>query len=138
MKSLVIIFSMVAFIAFSGYSQSADIKGLLEKPETRTEIFNAIFNNHELMTEFMKNMKGNEHAMMMMEEDSKMMGHDGKMEMKEDHQMMEMCAQDSAMCCNMANMMTENPEMKQKGMMGMKGCMQMKHKKDDNKQEHKH
>lgn len=130
MKSLVIIFSMVAFIAFSGYSQSADIKGLLEKPETRTEIFNAIFNNHELMTEFMKNMKGNEHAMMMMEEDSKMMGHDGKMEMKEDHQMMdhakmmEMCAQDSAMCCNMANMMTENPE--------------MKHKKDDNKQEHKH
>lgn len=152
MKTLTIIFSMVAFIAFSGYSQSADIKGLLDKPETRAEIFNTILNNHELMTEFMKNMKGNEHAMMMMEEDSKMMGHDGETEMKEGHQMMdhakmmEMCKQDSVMCCNMANMMTGNPEMMQmkmqkmklKGMMRMKGCMQMMHKKDDDKQEHQH
>ena len=152
MKTLVIIFSMVAFIAFSGYSQSADIKGLLDKPETRAEIFNTILENHELMMEFMKNMKGNEHAMMMMEEDSKMTGHDGETEMKEGHQMMdhakmmEMCKQDSVMCCNMANMMTGNPEMMQmkmqkmklKGMMRMKVCMQMIHKKDDNKQEHKH
>jgi hypothetical protein len=164
MKTLAIIFSMVAFIAFSGYGQSADIKGLLDKPETRTEIFNTILENHELMTEFMKNMKGNEHAMMMMEEDSKMIGHDGEMEMKEDHKMMEMmkkdpemmqkmmsnmmemCKQDSAMCCNMANMMTENPEMmhmkmpkmKMKEMMDNRGCMQMMRKKDGDKQEHKH
>jgi hypothetical protein len=43
-------------------------------------------------------------------------------------------------------MMTGNPEMMQmkmekmkpKGMMDMKGCMQMMRKKDDDKQEHKH
>nr|NQU90284.1 hypothetical protein [Bacteroidota bacterium] len=151
MKTLAILFSMLVLLTFNGYSQNVDIKGLLDKPETRTEIFNTILNDHVLMTDFMKSMKGNEHAMMMMKENQQMMGNDGKMEMKDEHQMMgmmkdnpemmqkmmgnmmDMSEQDSTMRNKMADMMTEHPrmmqmcmqKMKDKGMMGPDGKMKM-------------
>ena len=75
-----IFFLLVTFWTLNSYGQNNKINGLLEKPETRTEIFNAIMNNHELMMEFMQSMKQNDHAMMMMQENN-MMSHDGNMMM---------------------------------------------------------
>ncbi|VAW22796.1 hypothetical protein MNBD_BACTEROID01-1929 [hydrothermal vent metagenome] len=117
MKTIKLIFSMVVFIAFSGYSQNTDIKGLLDKPETRTEIFNAIVGDHGLMMELMKTMQGNEHAMMMMKGNNQMMKADGKMEMKGNNQMMESDGKMGMKGCKQM--------MKSDGKMEMKGCKQM-------------
>jgi hypothetical protein len=132
---------MISLLTFNSLGQTTDINMLLEKPVTRNEIFNTILNNHELMTGFMKVMKENDHAMMMMTENDEMMGKDGKMEMKEEHQMMdhnkmmgmikdnpemmqammsnmmEMCEKDTAMQSKMVSMMAQHPEM-------MRMCMQ--------------
>ncbi len=134
---------MLAFSAFSGFSQNADVKELLDKPETRTEIFNTILENPEFMMEFMKSMKSNEHAMMMMKEGGKMKGLDAKVAMKGDHQM---TGTNMEMCSKMASMMAENPEMKQmmeqkmkqKGMINKDCCSQMTKKKGETQQEHEH
>ncbi|GAI70916.1 unnamed protein product, partial [marine sediment metagenome] len=117
----------------------------------RAEIFNIILNDHELMIDFMKAMKGNKHAMIMMKENHQIMGNEGKMEMKSGHQMMgmmkdnpemmqkmmgnmmDMSEQDSTIRQKMADMMTEHPQMmqmcmqkmKEKGMMGPDGKMKM-------------
>lgn len=145
MKKLTIIISTLLFLTLNAFSQSAEIKGLLDKHDTRTEIFNAIFNDHQLMTEFMKGMKSNKHASMMMQNEAHqtgkmesgntmgeskgnypMMDSEKMMEMMKNNpdmmqkmmgNMMEMCEKDTAMRSQMTNMMTEHPEM-------MKMCMQ--------------
>jgi hypothetical protein len=141
MKTLTIAFSMMMFLTLNSYGQDKKITNLLEKEKSRTEIFNAILNNRELMMDFMQAMKGNEQAMTMMKENNQMMGMGNNMEtgnhskmmdhnkmmsmMKENPEMMQKmmanmmdkCEMDSAMCSNMANMMTDHPKM-------MKMCMQ--------------
>lgn len=127
MKTITLIFSMMTILAFSSFGQNASINELLEKPVSRNEIFNAILSDHNLMMDFKKAMKGNEHAMMMMNETNHMMSQEGKVEMTHEHQMMdhskmmakmiEMCKQDTAMCNKMVIMMAEHPDM-------MKKCMQ--------------
>lgn len=142
-RTITTIFVAVLLLTVSGYSQNTDIKALLSKPETKTEVFNIIMGDHQLMTEFMTAMRGNEHAMMIMQNsDSQMkemkgMNEDGEMEssstehkmhqgemagmMKDNPEMMmnmmgnmmDMCEKDSLMCTNMANMMTDHPEMMQ-------------------------
>ena len=72
MKTLTIILSMLSLLTYNSFSQNADVKGLLDKPETRTEIFKTIMNDHELMMDFIKAMKGNDHAMMMMQNEKTM------------------------------------------------------------------
>lgn len=155
MKTITILFSMLTLLAFNGYSQTTDVKGLLDNQETRTAIFNTIAGDHELMMGFMKVAKENRHATMMMENESskmeKMKPNKGMVEMKDNHQMMDMmkdnpemmmnmmgkmmdmCEKDSVMRNKMANMMTDHPEMmqmcmkkmKEKGMMGKDGEMEM-------------
>ena len=136
-RTITTIFVAVLLLTVSGYSQNTDIKALLSKPETKTEVFNIIMGDHQLMTEFMTAMRGNEHAMMIMQNsDSQMkemkgMNEDGEMEssstehkmhqgemagmMKDNPEMMmkmmEMCMKDSTMRCAMAEMMTQQPEM---------------------------
>jgi hypothetical protein len=148
-RTITTIFVAVLLLTVSGYSQNTDVKALLSKPETKTEVFNAILSDHQFMTEFMTAMKGNEHAMMMMQnnnqmmvnkegtgmnKDNQMMGHGDMMEMMKDNpemmmnmmgNMMDMCEKDSLMCTNMANMMTDHPEMMQMCMekMNEKGMM---------------
>lgn len=165
MKTLALIFSMMTFLAINSFGQNADVKELLEKQETRTEIFNIILNDHELMMDFMKAMKGNKHAMIMMKENHQIMGNEGKMEMKSGHQMMgmmkdnpemmqkmmgnmmDMSEQDSTIRQKMADMMTEHPQMmqmcmqkmKEKGMMGPDGKMKMMNSEGQSeKKEHNH
>ena len=88
MKTIALIISMMTLVTFNSLGQETDIKGLLEKPKTRTEIFNTIMNSHELMTDFMKAANGNEHASMMMRQNSRMSENNGNMEMNGGNSMM--------------------------------------------------
>lgn len=65
MKTLIWIFSFLTIMTLSSMQQTTDVNGLLKKPETRREIFNAIQNDPQLMAEFMQNMHNNSYAMMM-------------------------------------------------------------------------
>jgi hypothetical protein len=151
-RTVTTIFVAVLLLSVNAYSQNTSVKTLLDKPETRTEVFNTILGDHQLMMEFMTAMKGNEHAMMMMQNsDSQMKGmkengsmessstnhkmHQGEMMgmMKDNPEMMmnmmgnmmDMCEQDSTMSTKMANMMTDHPEMMEMCMkkMNEKGVM---------------
>ncbi len=137
-RTMTTIFVAVLLLTVNGYSQNTSVKAMLDKPETKIEVFNAILGDHQLMTEFMTAMKGNEHAMMMQNSDSQMKGMKGMKGMNENggmesslehkmHQgemagmmkdnpemmkkMMEMCMKDSTMRCAMAEMMSQQPEM---------------------------
>ena len=74
MKTLVIFISIVGLVSLNSCNQQADPQDVLENPETRTEVFNAITKNLDYMTEFMESMHGNQHAMQMMQGNKKMMG----------------------------------------------------------------
>ena len=134
MKTIATIFIAVLLFTVNGFSQSSNVKALLDNQETKTEVFNAILNDHQLMSEFMTAMKGNKHATMMMQNNkSEMHGMQEKSGMKASSSghkmehgdmmgimknnpemmknMMEMCMKDSAMRCTMVEMMTEQPEM---------------------------
>ncbi len=134
MKTIATIFIAVLLFTVNGYSQTSEVKALLENQKTKTEVFNAILGDHQLMSEFMTAMKGNKHASMMMQNgNSQMQGmkeknmmegsasgqkmqHGDMMGMMENNpemmkNMMEMCMKDSAMRCEMAEMMIQKPEM---------------------------
>ena len=142
MKTITILISMLTVLVFNVNGQNKDVKGLLDNQETRTEIFNAIAGDHELMMDFMQVAKENEHGAMMMRnaENHQMKKMESKeggmMGMNDEHQMMgmmkenpemmqkmmgnmmAMCKQDSAIYTKMADMMTDSPEM-------MEMCMKM-------------
>jgi hypothetical protein len=131
---------MITLLTFNSLGQSNDIDRLLEKPETRNEIFYSILDNHELMTEFMKTMKETDQATTMMEnENHQISGMDAKnvtLELESNQQMsmmkddpkkmqtmisdmMEMCEKDPAMQSKMVDMMAQHPEMMNKCMQKM-------------------
>lgn len=77
MKTVTIYITIIGFATLMGCNQKVDTTAILENQETKTEIFNAIANNHGLMTEFMENMQNSEHVMQMMQMmqgNNKMMG----------------------------------------------------------------
>lgn len=133
MKTIVIFLSMMTLFVLNGFGQKTNVTGLLENKETRTEIFNTIMNDHELMTDFMNAMHNNEHAMMMMKGNNQMMGEGAYMStdggMDHQHQAMrhddaemgnedEMIHQHQMMDhTRMMNMLKDDPEMMQ-DMMG--------------------
>lgn len=67
MKALTIILSMIGLVSLNSCTQETNPQALMENPETRTEVFNAISKNHDYMTEFMESMHDNQHAMQMMQ-----------------------------------------------------------------------
>ena len=70
-----ILFSLATIaLLLMGCTQQADVSTMLNNAETKDKVFSAIVDDHELMTEFMNKMMSNEHAMMMMKGDQKMMG----------------------------------------------------------------
>ncbi|RCW39089.1 hypothetical protein [Marinilabilia salmonicolor] len=151
MKAITLIIAMITVLVFNTNAQNTDVKELLDNKETRTELFNAIASDHQMMMDFIKVAKKNEHGAMMMRDaenpemkkmgsmqggndEQKMMGmmkNNPEMMQKMMGNMMEMCKKDSAMRNKMANMMSENPEMmkmcmqkmKEKGMMNSDGKM---------------
>jgi hypothetical protein len=135
MKTLAIIFSIVGIVALNSCSQKTETKAMLQDSETRTEIFTAITESHDYMTEFMENMQNSQHAMQMMEGNQKMTGQmikgNGMQMMMKDSMMMKSFMGNQAMMQNMMGQMMNNGEimanmmkmMNEKGMMS-EACMQ--------------
>lgn len=73
MKTVVIIL-VFGFLALGSCTQRMDTKTLLDNPETRSEIFKAIANDHDCMMSFMESIEGNGHAIEMMQGNHMMMG----------------------------------------------------------------
>ena len=74
MKKTIIFFLVVFTFFLSSCDQQTDVNSLLEITETKDQLFGAILEDHEMMTEFMNRMKSNDHAMMMMKGNDEMMG----------------------------------------------------------------
>ncbi len=130
MKTLIVIFSLMALVTLNSCNQKTDIKAMLDNTETRNKIFNDISGNHQLMTAFMENMQNDDHAMQMMQGNKIMMGNmmkgDGMQMMMKDSMMMQnmmhSMMKDGKMMGNMMEMMHAN------GMMTedcMKSCMKI-------------
>lgn len=128
----ILLFSFTATALFwIGCSQPTNVDSMLENAESKDQVFAAILEDHELMTEFMDKMMSNEHAVMMMKGNQKMMdmmANEGNMmQMMKDrpemmHQMMSGMMKDGNMMGHMMQMM------QQEGMMSeecMQSCMQM-------------
>lgn len=97
----ILLFSFAATALFwIGCSQPTNVDSMLKNAESKDQVFAAILEDHELMTEFMNKMMSNEHAVMMM---------------KGNQQMMDMMAAEG----NMMQMMKDRPEMMQQMMSGM-------------------
>ena len=134
MKTLLIVLSTIGLLSLSSCNQGADPQALLENPETRTEVFNAVTENHDYMTEFMESMHGSQHTMAMMQGNKKMMGSmmqgEGMQMMMKDstmmHSMMNQMMNDGKMMGTMMKMMHE------KGMMS-EDCMELCTKMMSNK-----
>ncbi|WP_417874092.1 hypothetical protein [Xanthomarina gelatinilytica] len=146
MKTLLIVLSAVGLLSLNSCKQETNTQALMENPETRTEVFNAISKNHDYMTEFMESMHDNQHAMQMMQGNKKMMssmmqGEGMQMMMKDStmmHSMMDGMMNDGKMMGTMMKMMHEKGMMSEdcmescKKMMGEKGMdMQGMDKMDD-------
>jgi|TARA_R110000823_G_scaffold75775_2_gene173270 hypothetical protein len=146
MKTLLIVLSAVGLLSLTSCKQETDPLALMENPETRTEVFNAISKNHDYMTEFMESMHDNQHAMKMMQGNKKMMssmmqGEGMQMMMKDStmmHSMMNGMMNDGKMMGTMMKMMHEKGMMSEdcmescSKMMGEKGMdMQGMNKMDD-------
>ncbi|MCF8308841.1 MAG: hypothetical protein K9I68_07535 [Bacteroidales bacterium] len=156
MRTIGFLLVTTVFLALSSFGQKANVDKLLEKQETRTEIFNTIMNDHELMMDFMDAMQDNEHAMKMMRNKGHMMGNQGDMPMQGGHMMnqsqmqqmmkenpqqmhqmmgnmMDMYAEDSATRSTMMKQMKQHPDMMNMMMNHMHGDKMM-HK--EGKDEH--
>ena len=146
MKTLLIVLSAVGLLSLNSCKQETNTQALMENPETRTEVFNAISKNHDYMTEFMESMHDNQHAMKMMQGNKKMMssmmqGEGMQMMMKDStmmHSMMDGMMNDGKMMGTMMKMMHEKGMMSEdcmescSKMMGEKGMdMQGMNKMDD-------
>ena len=90
MKITTILISMLTVLIFNVNGQNTDVKELLDNQETRTEIFNAIAGDHELMMNFMKVARENGLGAMMM---SNTENHEMGNMMTEHPEMMKMCMQ---------------------------------------------
>ena len=122
MKKLVIVLSAIGLLSLNSCKQETDPQALMENPEIRTEVFNAITANQDYMTEFMANMHKSDAGMQMMQGDGM------QMMMKN---MMQGMMKDGKMMGTMMKMMHEKGMMSEecmescKEMMGEKG-MDMK------------
>jgi hypothetical protein len=106
MKTTTIILMAIGIISLSSCEQKTATNAMLENSETRTELFDAIANNNNYMTEFMGNMQGNNQAMQMMKGNQKMMG-----TMMKDQGMEMMMMKDSLMSMNMMQSMMKDGKM---------------------------
>ena len=112
MKTTIIILIAICLISLSSCEQKTDTNVMLENSETRTELYDAISNNHDYMTEFMDKMQSSNQGMQMMQGNKKMMGtmmKDGRMMGR----MMKMMHQEG--------MMSDNCMQSSMKMMGEKG-----------------
>ena len=122
-------------VALSACQQQKDVSTLLEKDDTRNEIFNTIISDHEYAEQLITKMMEDDHTQMMMKGNQEMMGmmmsenEDMTAMMKDNPEMMHgmmsnmmnMAEADSSMCAYMMTMMKNKPNM-------MGQMMEMMHK----------
>jgi hypothetical protein len=114
MRTTMIILLTIGLVSLSSCNQKTDPNTMLENSETRTALFDSIASNHNHMTEFIKNMQGNDHAMQMMQGNQMIMGN------MIQGQGMQMMMNDSMMSMNMMHAMMKDGKM-------MNHMMQMMH-----------
>ena len=136
MKTLLIVLSAIGLLSLNSCKQETNTQALMENPETRTEVFNAISKNHDYMTEFMENMHNNPQAMQMMQGNKNMMDAmmqgEGMQMMMEDGMMMHSMMDGMMKMMHEKGMMSEDCMESCKNMMGEKGMdMQGMDKMDD-------
>ncbi len=130
MKNTLLLLTVLGLLSLSSCKQDMNSETLLENPQTRTEVFNTISENHEYMSAFMEHMQNTPHAMQMMQNNKKIVGtmmkKEGMRMMMKDstmiHSMMNNMMSDGKMMGNMMKMMHE------KGMMSedcMESCTKM-------------
>jgi len=73
MKTLLLVVSMVGLLTLVSCNKKTDTNALLKDKATRTELFKAMANNPEMMTQFMNTIKDNKEAMQMMQGKHQMM-----------------------------------------------------------------
>jgi hypothetical protein len=132
MKNLIVLILVVTVTILSSCNQATtDVDALLKNTESKKEIFSAITSDHQLMTDFMGAMMNNEHAVMMMKGDQKMMGmmmeKGNMMKMMKDkpemmHGMMGEMMKDGKMMGDMMEMMNKEGMMSEEC---MQSCMKM-------------
>lgn len=66
MKTIALILSIAVFSTLNAMGQKINAEKLLKNKNNREQIFSCILNNHEMITQFMNQAEGNEHAMNMM------------------------------------------------------------------------
>lgn len=150
MKNTMLFTSMVMVIMLflSSCTQQVDVDAMLKDSDTKEKIYSAIAGDHQMMTEFIRTMMSNEHAMSMMkgnkEMKDKMMGDNNMMTMMKDqpemmHQMMSEMMKDGEMMGHMMQMMSEENMMSEEC---KESCMQMMKDKgmsiDMNTEDHSH
>jgi small nuclear ribonucleoprotein (snRNP)-like protein len=72
MKHNLLVITIIGMLIITACNSKTDVVSTLDNSENRKEIYSAIMNDHQMMTEFMEMM--NEHAMMMMKEGHMMSG----------------------------------------------------------------
>ena len=116
MKNYSILILISAGLIITSCSDKADINTLLNNQISKNEIFTEIVSDHDLMMEFMNKMMSDNHAKMMIRENSDisnmMMNNNGMMSMMKDkpemmHSMMKEMMRDGNMMSQMMNMMHE-------------------------------
>lgn len=90
MKTISAIFIFLLAFAGMAFSQDKQVEAVLSSPQQRSEVYQAILTNHDLMMEFLTALKENDHATMMMQSATtgKMEMHSDKGEMHQGHEMM--------------------------------------------------
>lgn len=79
---------MSALAILSAVGQNADAEKLLKNKDSREQIFSCILNDHDMMTQFMEQAMGNNHAMQMMDNYYPMMHSRAGYQMKHGQAMM--------------------------------------------------
>lgn len=158
MKTVITLLTVIGLFTLTSCNQDADVNAMLKNPEMRSQMMEIITKDHNMMTEFMGKMKGNNHAMQMMQGDKEMMNMmmqgNGMQMMNNNPEMMKNMMgnmmKDGKMMGQMMQMMHNNgmmseecmqscmKKMKDKGM-NMMGNMKMEGNKDMDKSDgHSH
>lgn len=135
MKKSIILLLVIGVLALNSCNLNPNVNKMLENQATKTEIFNAITNNHYYMMGFIETMQKSEHAMQMMRENKMMKDKIMQIMMNDTTMMTSMMGNKNMMQKMMQKMMKDSTQMNsmmrmmhQKGMMTeqcMHSCMKM-------------
>ena len=74
MKAVIMIISILGFITLYSCTKKVDVNKLLDNAETRSDIFEAIANDHYQMTAFMEALENKDYSVQMMQKNHLIIG----------------------------------------------------------------